>query len=135
MSARLFSLLSKVLAAGFLFGSPVMLVYSLGGTVLAFVCMALMKQIRGISVVVVSMASAIFHNVGQIAVACVLLGSPAVLISLPPLAVAACITGALTGCVAAGVLGKGGSDALRCLQKLGAQRNTARRVRFLRKRS
>lgn len=130
-----FVALVKVLAAGFLFGSPVMLVYSLGGTVLAFACMALMKQIRGISVVVVSMASAIFHNAGQIAVACVLLGSPAVLISLPPLAVAACITGALTGCVAAGVLGKGGSDALRCLQKLGAQRNTARRVRFLRKRS
>ena len=101
--------LAKVFAAGLLFGSPVMLAYSLGGTALAFACMALMKQVRGISVVVVSMASAIFHNVGQIAVACLLLASPAVLISLPPLAVAACITGTLTGCVAAGVLGEGGS--------------------------
>lgn len=125
-----FVALVKVFAAGFLFGSPVMLVYSLGGTVLAFACMALMKQVQEISVVVVSMASAIFHNVGQIAVACVLFGSSAVLISLPPLAIAACVTGALTGCVAAGVLGEGGSDALRCLQKLAAQGGTARRLRF-----
>lgn len=129
-----FVALVKVLAAGFLFGSPVMLAYSLGGTVLAFACMALMKQVQGISVVVVSMASAIFHNVGQIAVACVFLASPAVMISLPPLAVAACITGALTGCVAAGVLGEGGSDALCCFQKFGARGNTARRVRFSAKR-
>lgn len=94
----------KVLAAGFLFGSPVMLAYSLGGTVLAFASAALLTKVPGISVVVVSMASAILHNVGQIAVACFMLGTPAILISLPPLAVAACITGALTGCVAASVV-------------------------------
>lgn len=119
--------LAKVFAAGFLFGSPVMLAYSLGGTALAFACMALMKQVRGISVVVVSMASAIFHNVGQIAVACLLLASPAVLISLPPLAVAACITGTLTGCVAAGVLGEGGSGFLRRMQKLGSREHAVKR--------
>ncbi len=94
----------KVLAAGFLFGSPVMLAYSLGGTVLAFASAALLAKVPGISVVVVSMASAILHNMGQIAVACFMLGTPAILISLPPLAVAACITGALTGCVAASVV-------------------------------
>lgn len=95
----------KVLAAGFLFGSPVMLAYSLGGTMLAFASAALLAKVPGISVVVVSMASAIFHNVGQIAVACLMLGTPAILVSLPPLAVAACITGALTGAVAAATLG------------------------------
>lgn len=96
--------LVKVLASGFLFGSPMMLAYSAGGTVLAFAVMVLLRLIPGVSVVVVSMASAIFHNVGQIAVACVMLQSPGVLFSLPPLAVAACITGALIGAVAAGVL-------------------------------
>lgn len=64
----------KVLAAGFLFGSPVMLAYSLGGTVLAFASAALLAKVPGISVVVVSMASAILHNMGQIAVACFMLG-------------------------------------------------------------
>lgn len=96
--------LVKVFASGFLFGSPMMLAYSAGGMALAFAVMALMKFIPGISVVVVSMASAIFHNVGQIAVACLVLSSPAVFLSLPPLAVAALITGALTGAVALGVL-------------------------------
>lgn len=96
--------LVKVFASGFLFGSPMMLAYSAGGMALAFAVMALMKLIPGISVVVVSMASAIFHNVGQIAVACLVLSSPAVFLSLPPLAVAALITGALTGAVALGVL-------------------------------
>lgn len=96
--------LVKVFASGFLFGSPMMLAYSAGGMGLAFAVMALMKLTPGISVVVVSMASAIFHNVGQIAVACAVLSSPAVFLSLPPLAVAALITGALTGAVALGVL-------------------------------
>ncbi len=96
--------LVKVFASGFLFGSPMMLAYSAGGMALAFAAMALLKLIPGISVVVVSMASAIFHNVGQIAVACVVLSSPAVFLSLPPLALAALITGALTGAVALGVL-------------------------------
>ncbi len=94
----------KVLASGFLFGSPMMLAYSLGGMALALAIMLLLRLVPGISVVVVSMASAICHNVGQIAVACLMLSTPAVLFSLPPLAVAACITGALTGAVAQGVL-------------------------------
>ncbi len=94
----------KVLASGFLFGSPMMLAYSLGGMTLALAAMLLLRLVPGISVVVVSMASAICHNVGQIAVACLMLSTPAVFFSLPPLAVAACITGALTGAVAQGVL-------------------------------
>ncbi len=94
----------KVLASGFLFGSPMMLAYSLGGMALALASMLLLRFVPGISVVVVSMASAICHNVGQIAVACAMLSAPAVFLSLPPLAVAACITGALTGAVARGVL-------------------------------
>ncbi len=101
----------KVLASGFLFGSPMMLAYSLGGMALALASMLLLRLVPGISVVVVSMASAICHNVGQIAVACLMLSTPAVFLSLPPLAVAACITGALTGAVASGVLqsvGQGG---------------------------
>ena len=100
----------KVFAAGFLFGSPMMLAYSLGGTALAFLGMVLLKRIPGISVVIVSMVSAILHNVGQILVAMLMLGSPGVLLSLPPLVVAACVTGALTGAVAAAVL-NGQQDA------------------------
>ncbi len=128
----------KVLASGFLFGSPMMLAYSLGGMALALTVMLLLRLVPGISVVVVSMASAICHNVGQIAVACLMLSSPAVFFSLPPLAVAACITGALTGAVAQGVLasvqrgvgqrGPAGSSLLSRLAAKERERAVAHRV-------
>lgn len=90
----------KVLAAGFLFGSPLMLAYSLGGTALALGAMVALRAIPGVSVLAVSMVSAVFHNAGQVLIACVLFGTPAVLVSFPPLAVVALVTGALTGMVA-----------------------------------
>ena len=92
--------LVKVLAAGFLFGNPLMMLYSLGGTVLAFAAMAGLTRIRGISLVLVAIAGAILHNVGRLAVASVVLGPPAVWASAPLLMVAACATGALSGAAA-----------------------------------
>ena len=94
----------KVLASGLLFGSPMMLAYSLGGTALAFLGMLLLVHIPGTSVMLVSMVSAILHNLGQLCVAALLLSSPSVFLTLPPLALAALVTGAITGAVAAGVL-------------------------------
>lgn len=94
----------KVMASGFLFGSPMMLMYSLGGTVLAFAGSAAASRIPGLGAVATCMVAAILHNAGQIAVAALLLGTPSVLLSLPPLALAACATGFATGAVAAGVL-------------------------------
>lgn len=94
----------KVMASGFLFGSPMMLMYSLGGTALAFAGSAAASRIPGLGAVATCMVAAILHNAGQIAVAALLLGTPSVLLSLPPLALAACATGFVTGAVAAGVL-------------------------------
>ena len=94
----------KVMASGFLFGSPMMLMYSLGGTALAFAGSAAASRIPGLGAVATCMVAAILHNAGQIAVAALLLGKPSVLLSLPPLALAACATGFVTGAVAAGVL-------------------------------
>ena len=96
--------LVKVVASGFLFGSPMMLAYSLGGTALSFLGMFLLTRIPGVSVVLVSMVAAILHNVGQLCVAAVLLATPSVFLTLPALAVAALATGAATGAIAAGVL-------------------------------
>ena len=94
----------KVMASGFLFGSPMMLMYSLGGTALAFAGSAAASRIPGLGAVATCMVAAILHNAGQIAVAALLLGTPSVLLSLPPLALAACATGFVTGAVASGVL-------------------------------
>lgn len=96
--------LIKVLASGFLFGSPTMLVYSAVGTFLAFASMAFSHKVLKLDAVPVSMLSAVFHNVGQLLAAALMLSSTAVFLTLPPLALAACITGAVIGCVAQGVI-------------------------------
>lgn len=90
----------KVLAAGFLFGNPLMMLYSAGGTLLAFIAMAALTRMRGLSIVLVAIIGAILHNIGQLAVASVILGTPLVWYSAPVLVVAAAFTGAATGMAA-----------------------------------
>ncbi len=101
----------KVAASGFLFGSPMMLAYSFGGMTCAFLGMLALYRIPGVGCVPVSMASAILHNAGQLAVAACFLKTPAVFLSLPPLALCACVTGALTGAVAKAVVAGDGTAA------------------------
>lgn len=96
--------LVKVFASGFLFGSPMMLVYSLGGTALAFIGMVALAAVPGVGLVPVSMLAAVLHNVGQLGVAAMALQTPAVFINLGVLGVAACVTGGITGAVAEGAL-------------------------------
>ena len=91
---------AKVVASGLLFGSPVMLAYSLGGMALAFSGMLALRAIPGVGAVAVSMAAAVLHNAGQLVVAAIMLKTPAVIINLAPLSVAALVTGLLTGVVA-----------------------------------
>lgn len=93
----------KVLATGFLFGSPLMIAYSAAGTLLALGCMVALRALS-IDVVVLSVAAAVAHNVGQLLVAAAFLGSWAVMLSGPYLAAAACATGAATGWAARSVL-------------------------------
>lgn len=89
----------KVLATGFLFGSPLMMAYSAAGTALALGAMAGLKRL-GVTVVAVSLVAAVAHNGGQLLVAAWFLGTWAVLLSAPFLLAAACVTGAATGLVA-----------------------------------
>lgn len=96
---------TKVMASGLLFGSPVMLAYSLGGMALAFSGMLALRAIPGVGAVAVSMVAAVLHNAGQLAVAAIMLKTPAVMINLAPLSVAALVTGLLTGVVAAQAIG------------------------------
>ena len=91
----------KVLAAGLLFGSPVTMAYSAVGTLFAFLLMAPLSRIPGMHVVALSVVGAVAHELGQLVVAMLLLGTPLVWYSAPMLLVAGCATGALCGMVAA----------------------------------
>ncbi len=67
--------LIRMLAVSFMFGNMMALVYSLVGAFLSMVVMVLLKKMNLLSVVGVSVAGGVFHNVGQILTAMVLLGT------------------------------------------------------------
>ena len=94
----------KVLASGFLFGSPMMLAYSLGGSAPAFVGMTALSLVPGVGLVPASMLAAVLHNAGQLGVAALALGTPSVFVNMGVLGIAACVTGGITGAVAEGAL-------------------------------
>ncbi len=87
----------KVLAAGFLFGNPLMMLYSAGGTAFSCAMMIALSRIPGLSVVLIAIAGAMLHNAGQLVVASLVLGTALVWYALPALLVAAVFTGIATG--------------------------------------
>lgn len=95
--------IAKVLVAGFLFGSPVMIAYSAVGTAFATLAMGAVAKVPGAHPVPVAMVGAVCHNVGQLLVASALLGTGLVWFSAPILFCAACAAGALTGALAKGL--------------------------------
>ena len=73
------------------------LAFSLTGGLLALVVMALLLRLPVLSLLGVCMGGAAAHNVGQIAAAVAVLGTPAPVAYLPPLLLASLVTGAVTG--------------------------------------
>lgn len=90
----------KVLLLGFLFGNPMMILYSLAGGTLSLTVMALLTGRRGVSLVGVGIAGGVTHNVGQLAVAMAVLQTPALLYYLGILMPVGAGMGFLTGTVA-----------------------------------
>ena len=65
----------RVALSALLFGSTVTLLYSASGALLSIVVMLLLKRMRAFSAVGVSIGGAVFHNVGQVLCAMLLLGT------------------------------------------------------------
>ncbi len=95
-------LIMRTLLSAFFYGSLSALMFSLGGGLFALSAMALLWRFRGkfLSIVGISIAGAIFHNVGQVFVAYVILATPSIFGYLPILLVSAVISGILIGVVA-----------------------------------
>lgn len=96
-------MLVKVTVTCLFVGAPSMILYSLAGSLLAFVGMLACWKLNLFGIVATSVVAALLHNAGQLAVAVAVMQTPALLMNLPIMAVAACIVGSLTGGVAAGV--------------------------------
>ena len=94
-------LLARCLLGAVFAGNMNALIFSLLGGVTAMGVMIALSRLKRLSVYGVSVGGAAAHNCGQIAAACLTLGSMAPLYYLPILLGASLITGAVTGVAAA----------------------------------
>ena len=84
-----------------LFGNFASLFYSFAGAVLSLTGMILLKQIKSLSLVAVSVSGGVLHNIGQIAMASILLETNVVKYYLPFLILSGTLAGIAVGVVAA----------------------------------
>lgn len=98
--------LLRILLAGLTFGSLTTMLYSLAGGLLSYGVMLLCRRCRHLSVIGVSMAGGVSHNIGQIIVAAAVTATPQVVWYLPVLILAGLATGALIGFISALLLPK-----------------------------
>lgn len=89
----------RILLVGFLFGNLSMILYSLAGAVLSFVCMYFAKQSGLFSVIGVSVIGGIAHNIGQILVAMLVLETVSLVYYGPVLLLSGLATGFLIGII------------------------------------
>ena len=89
--------LIRMLAVSFMFGNMMALVYSLAGAVLSMLAMVVLKRLNILSVVGVSVAGGVFHNVGQILAAMILLGTAELGYYLIVLAITGTVSGIFVG--------------------------------------
>ncbi len=92
---------TRVIIVSFLFGTSVTLVYSVSGAVLSMIVMALMQKSGRFSLVAVSIAGGVAHNIAQVIVACILLKSAVIRYYLPFLIISGILTGVVIGLISA----------------------------------
>ena len=94
----------RIVLSGFIFGNLFAILYSLAGGVLSLAVMALLKRSGAFSVVGVSMAGGVCHNMGQLIVAVIVVETYQVGYYFPVLLIAGMATGILIGIVSGEVL-------------------------------
>lgn len=94
----------RIVLSGITFGSPAAMVYSLAGGVLSLLIMVIVKKTNKFSTMGVSVAGGIFHNVGQIIVAMIVLETQSLIYYLPVLIVSGLVAGVVIGILAAEII-------------------------------
>ncbi len=89
----------RIILAGLLFGNMFSIIYSLAGGLLSLAVMVLIKRTGRVSVVTVSVAGGISHNIGQLLVAMVFVANLNLIFYLPVLLLAGFLTGLVIGIV------------------------------------
>ena len=94
----------RIMLSGFLFGNLSSILYSIAGGVLSLEIMTLLKKQGGFSVIGVSVAGGVSHNVGQLIVAMLVVETYQVGYYFPVVLVAGVLTGLGIGVVSQEVL-------------------------------
>ena len=92
--------ITRVVLSGFLFGNMFAILYSLAGGLLSLTVMAALKKAGGFSVMGVSIAGGVFHNIGQLVIAMIVVETFSVAYYIQVLLIAGVITGLLIGIAA-----------------------------------
>ena len=87
----------RILLSGFIFGNYFSILYSLAGGLLSLSVMALLKRRNSFSVMGISVAGGVFHNVGQMTVAMLVVETFSVAYYFPVLMIAGLVKGLLIG--------------------------------------
>jgi heptaprenyl diphosphate synthase len=87
----------RIAVVTMLFGNPMTFAYSLAGAALSLLVMALLRRADFLSTVGVSVAGGVFHNVGQILMAMLLLGTAELGYYLIVLAITGTVSGIFVG--------------------------------------
>ena len=87
----------RIMAVSLLFGNPMTFAYSMAGGFLSLLAMAILRKLDFLSTVGVSVAGGVLHNVGQILMAMLLLGTAELGYYLIILAVTGTVSGIFVG--------------------------------------
>ncbi len=98
--------MARILAVGFLFGSGMSIIYSLAGGLISFCVMLLLIRSGHFSMIGISIAGGVSHNIGQLLIAALVVKTLALAWYLPALMIAGLISGTLMGIVTEHVLSR-----------------------------
>ena len=90
----------RVILAGLLFGSMFSILYSLSGAFFSLMIMLLAKKVFKLGILGVSVLGGVFHNIGQLIVAILVVSNYRISYLLPYLFLSGVLTGAIIGFVA-----------------------------------
>lgn len=94
----------RVVLSGFLFGNLVSIIYSLAGGLLSLTMMVVLKNTKAFSLLGISAMGGVFHNVGQLLMAALVLESQSIWYYFPVLLISGLVTGILIGILAGEML-------------------------------
>lgn len=87
----------RIVLSGFLFGNMFSIVYSFSGAAVSLFFMYVLKKIKGFSILGVSIAGGVFHNLGQLLAAVYFMENGHIMYYFPVLMIAGTVTGLLIG--------------------------------------